>query len=104
MKTMSARDAKNHFGELLDTARREPVIVTKNDRPVALMISIEDAADTLLPELLLDREPGYDGWLFEKVTGTIRRVESGDTALHPHDEAMARLRERVEERRRKRPA
>ena len=30
MKVMTARDAKNHFGEFLDTARREPVIVTKS--------------------------------------------------------------------------
>ena len=51
MKVMTARDAKNHFGEFLDSARREPVIVTKNDRPVGIMISIEDAANTLLPEI-----------------------------------------------------
>ena len=98
MKVMTARDAKNHFGEFLDSARREPVIVTKNDRPVGIMISIEDAADTLLPEMLLDKEPGYDGWLFEKVTGTIRRVDSGETALLEHDEAMEKLRERLAKR------
>ena len=95
MKVMTARDAKNHFGEFLDSARREPVIVTKNDRPVGIMISIEDAADTLLPEMLLDKEPGYDGWLFEKVTGTIRRVDSGETELLEHDEAMEKLRQRL---------
>ena len=98
MKVMTARDAKNHFGEFLDSARREPVIVTKNDRPVGIMISIEDAADTLLPEMLLDKEPGYDGWLFEKVAGTIRRVDSGETELLEHDEAMEKLRKRLAER------
>ena len=98
MKVMTARDAKNHFGEFLDSARREPVIVTKNDRPVGIMISIEDAADTLLPEMLLDKEPGYDGWLFEKVTGTVRRVDSGETELLEHDEAMEKLRQRLAER------
>ncbi|MDP3635889.1 MAG: type II toxin-antitoxin system prevent-host-death family antitoxin [Azonexus sp.] len=45
---MTARDAKNHFGEFLDSARREPVVVTKNDRPVGIMISLEDAKDTRL--------------------------------------------------------
>ena len=95
MKVMTARDAKNHFGEFLDSARREPVIVTKNDRPVGIMISNEDAADTLLPEMLLDKEPGYDGWLFEKVTGTVRRVDSGETELLEHDEAMEKLRQRL---------
>jgi len=34
VKTMTARDAKNRFGEFLDAARREPVVVTKNDRPM----------------------------------------------------------------------
>ena len=98
MKVMTARDAKNHFGEFLDSVRREPVIVTKNDRPVGIMISIEDAADTLLPEMLLDKESGYDGWLFEKVTGTIRRVDSGETELLEHDEAMEKLRTRLKDR------
>ena len=98
MKVMSARDAKNHFGEFLDAARREPVVITKNNRPVGIMISIEDAADTVLPEMLLDKEPGYDGWLFEKVTATMLRVDAGQTVQHEHDEAMASLRERVKSR------
>lgn len=98
MKIMSARDAKNRFGEFLDAARREPVIVTKNDRPVGIMISIEDAADTLLPEFLLDKEPDYDGWLFEKVSTRLARADSGEAQLHPHDEAMALLRKRLQQR------
>lgn len=98
MKVMTARDVINHFGEFLDTARREPVVITRNNRPVGVMISIEDAAETLLPELLLDKEPGYDGWLFEKVGATLRRVESGQTALHEQEEAMSSLRERVNAR------
>lgn len=95
MKVMTAKDAKNHFGEFLDSVRREPVVVTKNDRPVGIMISIEDAADTLLPEMLLDKEPNYDGWLFEKVNATMRRVEAGGGELIEHEEAMAQLRERL---------
>lgn len=98
MKVMSARDAMNHFGEFLDAVRREPVIVTKNDRPVGIMISIEDAADTILPEFLLDKDPDYDGWLFDKVSTTLGRVESGEAKLHGHDEAMTLLRERLKAR------
>ena len=33
---------------------RESVVVTRNDRPVGIMISIEDAADTLIPDLFMD--------------------------------------------------
>lgn len=98
MKIMTAREAKNHFGEFLDAARREPVVVTKNDRPVGIMISIEDAADTLIPEMLLDKEPGYDGWLFEKLAATLKQVDEGRIELIDHDEAMARLRDRLRNR------
>jgi len=42
MRTMSANEAKKHFGELLDTARREPVTVEKHGRPVAVVMSAED--------------------------------------------------------------
>lgn len=100
MKVMTAREAKNRFGEFLDAARREPVVITKNDRPVGIMVSIEDAADTLLPEFLLDKTPGYDGWLFEKLTTTLERLDAGQTKLHAHDEAMALLRERLAARNR----
>lgn len=98
MKIMTARDAKNHFGEFLDTVRREPVVVTRNNRPVGIMISIEDAADTVLPEMLLDKESGYDGGLFDKVSTTLAHVDAGDTELHTHDDAMTLLRERIKNR------
>ena len=101
MKVMTAREAKNRFGEFLDASRREPVVITKNDRPVGIMVSIEDAADTLLPEFLLDKMPGYDGWLFEKLTTTLERLDAGQTKLHAHDEAMALLRERLAARNRR---
>ena len=91
MKVMTARDAKNHFGEFLDLARREPVLVTKNDRPVGIMISLEDAKDTLLADFLMEKEPGYDEWLFGKVGRTMERVASGETGLREHSDAMARL-------------
>jgi prevent-host-death family protein len=42
MKIMSARDAKNGFGLLLDTARAEPVTIEKHGRPVAVVLSIEE--------------------------------------------------------------
>lgn len=42
MKSMSARDAKNAFGLLLDMARAEPVTVQKHGRPVVVVLSIEE--------------------------------------------------------------
>ena len=42
MKTMSAKDAKNSFGLLLDQARAEPVQVEKHGRPVVVVVSVEE--------------------------------------------------------------
>ena len=42
MQNISANDAKSRFGELLDTARREPVTIEKHGRPVAVILSTED--------------------------------------------------------------
>lgn len=42
MRTFSARDAKNRFGYLIDTARQEPVSVEKHGRPVVVVLSVED--------------------------------------------------------------
>lgn len=39
---MSARDAKNRFGFLIDTARQEPVSIEKHGRPVVIVLSVED--------------------------------------------------------------
>jgi prevent-host-death family protein len=41
MQSMSARDAKNSFGKLIDMARAEPVAIEKHGRTVVVMLSIE---------------------------------------------------------------
>lgn len=33
--TVAAKEAKNRFGELLEAVQRHPIIITKNNRPVA---------------------------------------------------------------------
>jgi prevent-host-death family protein len=50
MKTMTAAEAKTHFGEFLDSVQREPVIVTKKNRPVGIMLSMQDIEDTIWRE------------------------------------------------------
>ncbi|MGE9294812.1 MAG: type II toxin-antitoxin system Phd/YefM family antitoxin [Puniceicoccales bacterium] len=42
MKKMSAKEAKNGFGLLLDTARAEPVVIEKHGRPVVVVVSTEE--------------------------------------------------------------
>lgn len=42
MKTMSAREAKNAFGLLIDTARAEPVMIEKHGRGVVVVVAVEE--------------------------------------------------------------
>ena len=42
MKIMSAREAKNGFGLMIDTARAEPVLIEKHGRGVVVIVSVEE--------------------------------------------------------------
>lgn len=42
MKTMSAREAKNGFGLMIDTARAAPVLIEKHGRGVVVVMSVEE--------------------------------------------------------------
>lgn len=42
MKTMSAKEAKNAFGLLIDTARAEPVMIEKHGRGVVVVLAVEE--------------------------------------------------------------
>jgi prevent-host-death family protein len=42
MKTLTANEAKTHFGEFIDLAQRAPVQVTRRDRVVGVMVSAQD--------------------------------------------------------------
>jgi prevent-host-death family protein len=45
MKEISSTEAKTHFGALLDMAQREPVMIHKKGRAVAVMLSMHDFED-----------------------------------------------------------
>lgn len=42
MKSMSARNAKNAFGLMIDTARAEPLLIEKHGRGVVVVIAVEE--------------------------------------------------------------
>jgi prevent-host-death family protein len=42
MQTISATEAKQKFAALLDKAQREPVLIQRNERDVAVLISAEE--------------------------------------------------------------
>ena len=42
MKTVAATDAKNRFGAILDEAQREPIVIRRQDRDIAVVLSMAD--------------------------------------------------------------
>lgn len=58
MKSISAREAKNRFGYLIDIARQEPVRIEKHGRPVVIVLSVEEyerLSDSATPPIAGDR-------------------------------------------------
>ena len=47
MKTMWAREAKNAFGLLIDTARAEPVLIEKHGRGVVTVVFLTNVIASL---------------------------------------------------------
>lgn len=63
MITMTSAEAQNRFGQLLDTAQREPVAITRHGRPAAFVVSPSD-----MEEILAEKErrkkavAAFDAW------------------------------------------
>jgi prevent-host-death family protein len=66
MQRISARDAKNAFGRLIDMARAEPVAIEKHGRPVVVVVALEEY-ERLIAYKTSDHEP----------SGHIKKPEGG---------------------------
>ncbi|MGE3346824.1 MAG: type II toxin-antitoxin system Phd/YefM family antitoxin [Ramlibacter sp.] len=47
MITVTSVEAQNRFGQLLDSAQREPVVVTRHGRAAAFIVSPQDMDDIM---------------------------------------------------------
>ena len=47
MPTVTSVEAQNRFGQLLDSAQREPVAITRRGRPAAYIISSQEMDELL---------------------------------------------------------
>jgi len=57
MKIAPLAEVKNRFSAYVDESRESPVVVTRNGRPVAMLIAIEEEDD--LDSLLLVHNPRF---------------------------------------------
>lgn len=78
MDTIAAAEAKTNFGALLDKAQREPVTISKNGRPVAVVMSAEAFEEHQQAKLRLLREAVEKG---------LEDMRAG--RILSHEEAMA---------------
>jgi len=87
MKQMTALEAKNAFGKFLSSSQREPVLVTKNNRRIGAMFSMEDLeniARSYLPEDVRQRIAKGEIELIDALmrqTIIDRRVEQSQTEI-----------------------
>ena len=42
MKSVAATEAKNRLGAILDEAQREPIVIRRQDRDIAVVLSMAD--------------------------------------------------------------
>lgn len=85
MKTMTASVASKEFGRYLNAAQREPVIVTKKNRPVAVTVSFQDWEE--LTQLRIER--GLAQGLDDIENGRFEEVSDASTAAR-----LARFKDR----------
>ena len=52
MITLTSLDAQSRFGELVDTAQREPVLITRRGRPVSVVLSPSGGPKRMLAQFL----------------------------------------------------
>ena len=85
MKTMSATLASKEFGRFIDAAQREPILLTKKDRPVAVTVSVADWEELI--SLRIER--GIAAGLADVAEG--RMTQMTDEAI---EQRLARFRTR----------
>lgn len=83
MKIASVADVKAQFSSFVRETERGPVIVTRNGKPVAVLLAVHD--DDELEEVVLANSPR----LRKILTDARRRIESGKGI--PHDEFWAEV-------------
>ena len=85
MKTMSATLASKEFGRFINAAQREPILLTKKDRPVAVTVSVADWEELI--SLRIER--GIAAGLADVAEGRVTQMT--DEAI---EQRLARIRTR----------
>ncbi len=78
MKTASAAKIAAQFDDYLEASREQPVLITRNGKPIAVLLAVEDKADA---EQLAVGRPRSLRSIFEEAHD---QIQKGDGI--PHDQ------------------
>lgn len=95
MKIAPLAEVKDHFSAYIDESKNSPIVVTRNGRPVAMLISITEEDD--LDSLLLANNPRFVQLLEEarqrvRITGGVplaefrKQVEARDNSMEDDED------------------
>jgi len=76
---MSAKEAKNNFGKLMEDAQREPVVIQKHGRASAVVVSAEEYKNITLERLR------------KRLAVGMEQADRDDFAEYSLDDLMAEL-------------
>lgn len=85
LDTIAAAEAKTNFGALLDKAQRGPVTISKNGRPVAVLMSAEAFEEHQQAKLRVLRAEVEKG-LEDMRAGRVKNLEEVFAALDAQDD------------------
>lgn len=85
MDTIAAAEAKTNFGALLDKAQRGPVTISKNGRPVAVLMSAEAFEEHQQAKLRVLRAEVEKG-LEDMRAGRVKKLEEVFAELDAQDD------------------
>jgi len=92
VKTASAAEIAAQFNDYLKASRDQPVLITRNGKPVAILLAVRDKAEA---EELVGRRPRSLRSVFAKAHAQIERGEG-----IPEDEFWRQVKESRRTRRR----
>src|SRR5262249_16490363 len=97
MKTVAATEAKNRLGAILDEAQREPIVIRRQDRDIAVVLSMADyerlRAGNIQAFLDLRKEIAAEAaakGLTEKRLGQLLKDDGASARRHRHERSDQR--------------
>lgn len=100
MQVMTAKEAKTKFGELIISVQREPVLITKNNKPIGAFVSLEDLKDTVIAEKLLGSYVGNEEWAKNRLKMALNDFDiNGSSGVEAtenfYDDIMAQVKQKL---------